>query len=114
MSRLTICQILEYKDTQCYEKEKCEPDGDYRPEGAEKQCGFDLTTLGRCNRDHASGFGYNDNAPCLYLRLSKVCQIHMRVTINSIHHKFIMEAIGFCNLVLTDFYSTILTCENVV
>jgi hypothetical protein len=53
-------------------KEKCAPNGDYRSESEEKQCGFDLTTLGPCNRGQASEFGYKDNAPCLYLRLSKV------------------------------------------
>ena len=58
--------------------EKCDPNGDYRPENAEKQCGFDLTSLGPCNRGDASGFGYKNNAPCLYLRLSKVSEIYMK------------------------------------
>jgi hypothetical protein len=60
--------------------EKCDPNGDYRPEDKEKQCGFDLTTLGPCSPHeyNSSGYGYKDNKPCLYLRLSKVSGIYMQ------------------------------------
>ena len=47
--------------------------GDYRETDEKKQCGFDLNSLGPCAPgDDTSVFGYKENAPCLYLRLSKV------------------------------------------
>ncbi|XP_028401537.1 sodium/potassium-transporting ATPase subunit beta-1-like isoform X2 [Dendronephthya gigantea] len=61
-----------YEDTQCYLKRKCVAGDGYRPENEDKQCGFNLTSLGPCAPDHASGFGYYDRSPCLYLRLSKI------------------------------------------
>ena len=46
--------------------------GNYRETDKDKQCGFDLNSLGPCAPNDTAVFGYKDNSPCLYLRLSKV------------------------------------------
>ena len=69
---------LGYNDTQCYLPRKCGAGQGYRPDDEEKQCGFDYGSLGPCAPKNESGFGYNDNAPCLYLRLSKVSDNSMQ------------------------------------
>ncbi|XP_046852567.1 uncharacterized protein LOC124445829 isoform X2 [Xenia sp. Carnegie-2017] len=61
-----------YNDTKCYLKDPCKPDDTYRPENAERQCGFDYNSLGPCSPRSNSNYGYDDQRPCLYLRLSKI------------------------------------------